>query len=277
MHGRRYLFAPADVDLRRTEPDRRRTRWAATGLLVLLLAVTVYLPLIRMMTQIRSVDVLRRAVETAGGDAVSTLAWSACAATMALVVAIPFGAFLAHSRRGASVILSLLCWLPIAVPGTVVGLGVATVWGIVAHGGSHDAIGVRLVIAYVAAFMPIAVFVVAAATGRIEPTVDEIAALDGAGWAQRFFHVTLPIHWPALLGAWMLVFVLSVGELNSAVLLVPPGRSTLAVTIDNLLHYGANPVATVLCVSEALLCLVPLASVATIWYVVARKRCERPF
>ena len=51
----------------------------------------------------------------------------------------------------------------------------------------------------------------------------------------------------------IIVFVLATGELNATVLLVPPGKATLAVTIDNLLHYGANVKASILCLAEALL------------------------
>ena len=64
----------------------------------------------------------------------------------------------------------------------------------------------------------------------------------------------------------VIVFVLVAGELNATVLLIPPGSETLAVTIDNLLHYGSNVNASVLCLTEALVVAVTVAIAMILWY-----------
>ena len=257
--------------------NRSASSWAhrlvLTFALALMLGITVYGPLSNMATNVRSFDVLQMAAETAGGDVFSTAMWAASAATLALLVAVPLGTCLSRTGGKRGLLLSILCWLPVAVPGTVVGLGILTLSSdlrMLAHG---DTLGLRLVLAYTAMFLPFAVFITAVARDQATSVVDEIAALDGAGWLQRFVHIGLPLRWPAFLAAWMLVFALSTGELNATVLLVPPGRSTLAVTIDNLLHYGANPVATVLCLIVAGMGVAPLLIAGGIWYFVRRRPC----
>ncbi len=276
VRGRQHGFSVAGVNWPLRSKAGLCRKLATTGVLVALLLITVYGPLAHLTAQIRSVEVLGMAVRTGGADAISTITWAASAATIALLIAVPIGTYLSDSGGRRRAILSLLCWLPIAVPGTVVGLGVATLWSDLPLARFSDVIGVRLTLAYIAMFVPFAVLVTAAGRDRSEATLDEAAALDGASWLQRLAHIELPLHWPAFLAAWMLVFVLSTGELNATVLLVPPGRSTLAVTIDNLLHYGANPVATVLCLAEAILCITPLVIAGSVWYFVARKRCAKP-
>jgi len=272
VRGRQHGFSVAGVNWPLRSKAGLYRKLATTGVLVALLTVTVYGPLAHLAVQIRSVEVLGMAVRTGGADAVSTVMWAASAAAIAMFIAVPMSTCLSDSRGRRRAILRFLCWLPIAVPGTVVGLGVATLWSGLPWAGLSDVFGVRLTLAYVALFIPFAILIAVAGRDRIEATLDEAAALDGATWLQRLANIDLPLHWPAFLAAWMLVFVLSTGELNATVLLVPPGRSTVAVTIDNLLHYGANPVATALCLAEAVLCVMPLLIVGSVWYFVARKR-----
>ena len=276
VRSRRHAFDPGSVTLGSRHTAKWLGKLALTGALAATLLVSVYGPFGSLVADLHSVDVLRTATRTASNDAISTAVWAASAATLALVVAIPTGACLSCSRGGRGVALSLLCWLPIAVPGTVVGLGILTLWGALPLARHGDALGLRLVLAYTAAFLPFAVFVTAVARDQAAPVLEEMAALDGAGWLRRFAHVDFPLRWPAFLMAWMLVFALSTSELNATVLLVPPGQSTLAVTIDNLLHYGANPVATVLCLVAAGMGVAPLLIAGLIWYFVRRKPCERP-
>jgi len=100
---------------------------------------------------------------------------------------------------------------------------------------------------------------------RDSPNVAESAALDCPRWYQRLFYIDLPIHSPAIAASMIIVAVLVVGELNATVLLIPPGSETLAVTIDNLLHYGANVKASVLCLTEVVFVILALGVGLFIW------------
>jgi len=45
----------------------------------------------------------------------------------------------------------------------------------------------------------------------------------------------------------VVVFILSIGELGGTMMVIPPGKSTLTITIYNYLHYGSSDVVSALC------------------------------
>jgi iron(III) transport system permease protein len=66
----------------------------------------------------------------------------------------------------------------------------------------------------------------------------EAGKLEGLrGWA-LFRHVYWPRVGPTVFGAWYLVYLLCLWDVESIVLLYPPGSETLALRAFNLLHYG---------------------------------------
>jgi hypothetical protein len=52
--------------------------------------------------------------------------------------------------------------------------------------------------------------------------------------------VQLPLLAPAFVVSWLLVFVLSLGELGTSLMVSPPGQATLSMKIYNLMHYDAT-------------------------------------
>ena len=68
----------------------------------------------------------------------------------------------------------------------------------------------------------------------------EAARSEGAGSLTQLYRVALPLRWPAVAAAAGMAFVLSVGELSASLLVLPPGVTTIAVRIFQLLHYGVD-------------------------------------
>ena len=52
---------------------------------------------------------------------------------------------------------------------------------------------------------------------------------------------------PGLLAAFFIGFILSIGDLGTTLLIMPPGKTTLPVKIYNLMHYGAEQMVAALC------------------------------
>ncbi len=94
----------------------------------------------------------------------------------------------------------------------------------------------------------------------------EWGQLAGAGrWAQ-WRHVVLPGSGSGIAGAWFVVYLLCLWDVETQILVVPPGGDTLGLMIFNLLHYGHNAQVTALCVLLGILAILPRA----IWGVVRR-------
>ncbi len=68
----------------------------------------------------------------------------------------------------------------------------------------------------------------------------ESATVDGAGSWALLFRIALPMRWPAAVAAWLIALALSLGDLAASILVVPPGVSTLSISIFSLLHYGVE-------------------------------------
>ena len=52
--------------------------------------------------------------------------------------------------------------------------------------------------------------------------------------------VELPLLLPGLVIAFLLVFILSFGEVGAGLSVMPPGGETISIRIFNYLHYGAS-------------------------------------
>src|SRR5438270_9481047 len=70
------------------------------------------------------------------------------------------------------------------------------------------------------------------------------------------------VHWPQIrplaAAAWYIVFLLCLWDVESMILVTPPGGETLALRIFNLLHYGHNAQVNALCLTLLGLALAPL-------------------
>ena len=176
------------------------------------------------------------------GAVTSTLASAALnsllLATVAALVAVCAATVLAYGRRArpsrVGSAAARVAVLGYAVPGTVVAVAVYTplAWldrrlGALVLTGTV----IGLVLAYVVRFHALAYFAVEARMGRIDPAVDDAARSLGADRARVLSDVHLPLLWPGIVTAALLVFVEVMKELPATALLRPLGGDTLAVAV----------------------------------------------
>ena len=90
---------------------------------------------------------------------------------------------------------------------------------------------VGLVLAYVVRFHALALFAVQARLGRIDGSLDEAARSLGADRTRLLAEVHLPLLWPGIATAALLVFVEVMKELPATALLRPLGGDTLAIAV----------------------------------------------
>ena len=87
----------------------------------------------------------------------------------------------------------------------------------------------------------------------------DAAQLDGASGWSFWRHVLWPQIAPQAGAAWYVTYLLCLWDVETLVLIQPPGGETLALRIFNLLHYGHNAQVNALCVMLLALALAPLA------------------
>ena len=166
------------------------------------------------------------------------------AAALAVIVAtiLVYGRRTRPSRLGSAA--TRLTTLGYAVPGTVVAVAVYSpfAWidrrisdlagelgldvGLLLTGSA-----VGLIAAYLVRFHALAFFAVEARATRMDPTLDDAARGLGADADRVLADVHLPLLWPGILTAALLVFVEVMKELPATALLRPLGGDTLAIAV----------------------------------------------
>ncbi|WCJ59282.1 6-bladed beta-propeller [Fontisphaera persica] len=149
-------------------------------------------------------------------------------------------------------------WLPFFVPGVLL----AVAWikllnrpGLELLYQSHAMMWLALAVRYFA----VGWFGTRLALGAMDRTLLEAARLEGArGWA--WFRVAV---WPQagtpLAAVWYLIYLLTLWDAETILLIQPPGGETLALRVFNLLHYGHHGLVNTLCLWLVALALLPLA------------------
>jgi iron(III) transport system permease protein len=120
--------------------------------------------------------------------------------------------------------------------------------------------------------LPAATLVMWYAMQSIPREVLESAAVDGAGSWTQLFRIALPMRWSAAAAAWLIALAVSLGDLAAGILVVPPGVSTLSISIFGLLHYGVEDRVAGVCLGLIVLYAVLAAMVLAIFSRTAKSR-----
>lgn len=148
-------------------------------------------------------------------------------------------------RRLADALLSL----PLGIPGIVLSLFFLT---LAVRTPLYGTLSI-LLIAYIARFLPLSTRTITASLAGLHPELEESARACGATWLQAMRFTTVPLLRPALLAAWIMLFVVIIRELGASILLYTSGTETLSVAMVLLSENSAGYVAALALVQLALL------------------------
>lgn len=251
-----------------------RRSWAVAAATWLIVGATVFVPLIAVVLQ-----ALTRAPGLAPVPANWTLAnisgaldqhffpslgVSLVLSLTAATGAVAMGLLLAvtHRRRLGNLLLA-----GFALPGSALAVAVLLAYG----PWLGDSLAIIL-LAYLAKFLALGHRPIAAALEGTAPSLTHAARASGAGPFAAFRTVVLPLLRPALLGAWLLVFLFAIHELTISSLLYGPKSQTLAVTVLELQQLGDPTVTAALGTILTLLVLVPSVLVVALTPVAPWRR-----
>jgi iron(III) transport system permease protein len=123
-----------------------------------------------------------------------------------------------RSRLPGAGLIEYVVMFPQAVPRLVFAFGMMWAW-VVFPIPIYGTIWL-LLIAYVTVFLPLGVRTISSVMLQIDKSLEECAQMCGASWAFRTRTVTIPLLWPGLIAAWLLLFIASVRELGASILLM---------------------------------------------------------
>jgi iron(III) transport system permease protein len=200
-----------------------------------------------MLTTRHWTDALgRTAVLTSIKD---TLVVSVAAATLGVILSAVISYVVTRTTWAGRKVLDMVAWGPWAVPGLVMALGFlwAFVW-LPIYGTLW-----LLVLVFVARGLPVGSRFFTATMVQLGAELEESARIHGASWLRTFVRIWVPLLRPAILGAWILLFVIAVRVLDLVVLLAGPGSRMLSADIFFWTVSGKQEAASVLALLQTAL------------------------
>lgn len=195
----------------------------------------------------------------------NTLILGAMAATAGTILA-GLIAYISQRRlvRGHQ-FMSFLATVPIAIPGIVLAIGLFAAYTrepVVLYGTLWI-----LFIAYLTKYLPIAFQTSNSALMSIHPELEECARILGANRLAVFAEITVPLFKAGLIASWILIFMPSIRELSSSVLLFTTKTKVISVVILDFYEEGRLDIVSALGV---LLMVITLIVVMVAYRVVGR-------
>ena len=243
---------PRDEGRPRPESIRRQLGggwfWLGGVCAVGLVVISLGLPLAQLALTGRTWPDLPGAFAAGQSAAFNSFLFAALSATIVVLL----GALTWRWRWGA------LLWLPFLTPGVLLGIGwiflLNRSWLTVIYQSSAV-----VILALTARYLALGWSGVAEAMGARDRDLEDAARLSGArGW-RLWRDVQWPQIGPQVAAAWYLTYLLCLWDVETLVLILPPGAETLAVRVFNLLHYGHNSNVNALCLLLLILAAIPWA------------------
>lgn len=164
------------------------------------------------------------------------------------------------SRLPGSGLLDFLAFVPITVPGIVLGMALILLY-VAFPLPIYGTIWV-LLIAYLTRYIPYGMRSASGSILQIHSELEEAAGASGASWWQTFWRVTLPLLRPGFVAGWIYIFIVSFREFSTSVLLATGESRVLSILLFTMFEQGQ---VTVVAAIGILMILTLLAIVATFY------------
>jgi iron(III) transport system permease protein len=186
------------------------------------------------------------------GAAWNSIYSSALAAFFAVIAALPVALLAVRYRSRASSVFEGIAYAGYALPGIVIALALVRFASQYAPA-VYQTLGL-MIFAYVLRFLPQALGAIRATLLSVSPSVEEAARSLGHGPIRVGWRVTLPLIRSGLISGAALVFLTSMKELPTTLLLGPTGFRTLATatwtaTAEGFFARAAAPALLIIAVS----------------------------
>jgi iron(III) transport system permease protein len=186
-------------------------------------------------------------------------------ATVAMMLTSLIAWIVYKSRLPGSWLLDFLAFIPITVPGIVMGMALillyvafplpiyGTIW--------------LLLIAYVTRYIPYGMRSASGSILQIHSELEEAASASGASWWETFKRVTLPLLRPGIAAGWIYICIVSFREFSTSVLLATGESRVLSILLFTMFEQGQVTIVAAI----GMLMIVVLLAIVAVFYKVSGK------
>lgn len=218
------------------------------------------LPLIVMIAAASQANGFALLGTYAGNTIMNSMLYAASVSTIVVALAvIVVSVVREHPRFVGS--MDALAWLGFLLPPALFAIGAIDFWNRQATQWMYGSVGI-VILALAARYAALAIRIQLSGQYQLSPSLDEAARTLGASYLQRLTRIQLPALRRFAFGAWLLVFVFCLRDIETTALLYPPGGESVTVRLFTLEANGPPSVIAALAVVLAVLALIPLATAA---------------
>jgi iron(III) transport system permease protein len=187
---------------------------------------------------------------------VNTMIYAATATLIGIMFSVVASYLVVKKRNALTPAIDYLIMLPMAISGTVLGIGLVMTFntGWLAMTGTAAII----VAAYVVRRLPFGVRNASSTLYNIPPSIEEASISLGVPPFASFRKVILPLMAPAIGAAAVLTWTTTVSELSASVVVYSAGRETVPIQIFRLIDTGLNGRASAYGLALVVMILVPI-------------------
>ncbi len=248
--------------------------FVASGIATLLIiSLASAIPIVQLLTVKRTWIEFPGAL-AAGQSAIRNSAWLSIISALAIVAlaflprlfrdparsreaAASFNLFNRFNSCNSCNFLNSLLWLPFLIPGVLLGIALILVFNRPGLSIIYQSSAI-VILALTIRYLAIAWTSIGHALDTVDRDLTDSARLCGASRWQILRGILWPQIAPRVSLTWYILFLLCLWDVESTILVMPPGLETMAARIFNLLHYGHNPQINALCLILLILALSPL-------------------
>ncbi|MBX3732781.1 MAG: hypothetical protein KF791_09310 [Verrucomicrobiae bacterium] len=241
--GRRRISWPRWAGVLPPDAFRRAAgRWWTGGLGVTLAwtALTLAAPLSRLVTSRRTWTELPGAAMAGKHAAANSLLSALLGATIVVGVAVAWRVAGWRLRGGR------LLWIPFLLPGVFTGVVLIALCNRPGLAVVYQSMAI-VVLALAIRYAAVGGALVARTHATADPALVDMARVMGAGRWGTLRDAVWPQVSRGCLATWYVVYLLALWDVETVVLIQPPGGETLALRVFNLLHYGHAAQVNALC------------------------------
>lgn len=166
----------------------------------------------------------------------NTVWFSASAATLAVVIALLTAYVVQRKLIRFGEVLGFLAMAPFVIPGIIMAIGFYAAYA--APPLALYGTALIIILAFTTRFLPIAYANSAAAIRAVHPEMEEAARILGSSRVRAMTRITAPLVRRALMGGWLIVFIVASRELSAAIFLVGPQTRTMSVLLYDMSEAG---------------------------------------
>ena len=193
-------------------------------------------------------------------SAQNSLLLATMGATICVLLAIALAWYMIRMRGRLAPMVEYAMAIPLGVPGIALGVGILSLW-ILVPGGIYGTIWI-LLLAYVTAHIPVAIQFVSSALHRVGVDLEDASRVAGRSLLGTIARIDLPLMMPALIGSWLLIYVVILREISLVILLYNPSTVVLSVGLMDVWGSGFYPELAVYSLLLLVLGLLPVLLLA---------------